>query len=125
MNSSSVSGDFLKAFSLIITSVVYFAVISGPGAFAQKHNSRPHALLKPASSKQGNGMGAYSTGNYRNLFREAGHSEKEISSKIEAAFQQLFHGDSATQAIYFPDGKNENGPLAYVSDVPHNDIRSE
>lgn len=70
-------------------------------------------------------MGAFATGNYRNLFREAGHTEKEITAKIDAAFNQLFHGDSATQAVYFPDGKNENGPLAYVSDVPHNDIRSE
>lgn len=71
------------------------------------------------------GKGAYATGHYRNLFRENGHSEAELTTKLEAAFQQLFHGDSATQAVYFPAGRNANGPLAYVSDVPHHDIRSE
>lgn len=69
--------------------------------------------------------GAYHTGKYRNLFLENGHSKKEILAKNEAAFQQLFHGDSATQRIYFSVGKNDNGPLAYVSDVLHNDVRSE
>ncbi|MBG0858992.1 MAG: glycoside hydrolase [Bacteroidales bacterium] len=69
--------------------------------------------------------GAYYTGKYRNLFRENGHSGKEIRSKIEEAFQQLFHGDSATQTLLFEAGKNENGPMAYVSDVLHNDVRSE
>lgn len=69
--------------------------------------------------------GAYATKSYRNLFLENGHSEQEINKKIVDAFQQLFHGDSATQKIYFPAGKNENGPLAYILDVNNNDIRSE
>lgn len=77
------------------------------------------------SAKLNDGSGAYQTGKYRNIFKENGHSEAEISTKINTAFNQLFHGDSATQAIYFPAGKNENGPMAYVSDVPHHDIRSE
>jgi len=68
--------------------------------------------------------GAFATGVYRNLFLENGHSEAAISAKIDAAFQQLFHGDSS-QAVYFPAGSNANGPLAYVSDVPHHDIRTE
>src|SRR2546428_3904429 len=59
------------------------------------------------------GKGAYTTGQYRNLFKKAGHTEEEITQKIDAAFQQLFHGDSATQAVYFSAGKNANGPLAY------------
>ena len=70
-------------------------------------------------------QGAYYTGKYKNLFLEDGHSKKEILAKNEAAFQLLFHGDSATQKVYFEVGKNSNGPLAYVSDVLHNDIRSE
>jgi oligosaccharide reducing-end xylanase len=69
--------------------------------------------------------GAYYTGKYRNLFLEDCHSKKEIQAKNVAAFQQLFHGDSVTQRVYFEVGKNSNGPLAYVSDVLHNDIRSE
>ena len=78
-----------------------------------------------AKSNPYNGSGAFATKKYRNLFAESGHSEKEITAKIDAAFQQLFHGDTATQAVYFDAGRNENGHLAYVSDVPHHDIRSE
>ena len=70
------------------------------------------------------GTGAYATGQYRDLFKENGHSPQESAAKMEAAFQQLFHGDS-TQVIYFQDGRNASGPLAYVSDVPHHDIRTE
>lgn len=69
--------------------------------------------------------GAFYTGKYRNLFLENGHSEKEIQTRNEQTYQQLFHGDSATQAIVFKAGKNENGPMSYVCDVLHNDVRSE
>jgi oligosaccharide reducing-end xylanase len=71
-----------------------------------------------------NGSGAFASGKYRNLFKENGHPEKEIIKKINSAFDQLFHGDSA-QTVYFEAGKNEKGPLAYVSDVMHHDVRSE
>lgn len=69
--------------------------------------------------------GAFYTGVYRNLFLENGHYETDIKEKNENVFQQLFHGDSATQRIYFETGRNENGLLANVSDVLHNDVRSE
>ncbi|WP_232335611.1 glycosyl hydrolase family 8 [Mucilaginibacter arboris] len=85
--------------------------------------AKAQTVKNPA--KLNDGSGAYATGKYRNLFKEQGHSEQEISAKIDAAFNQLFHGDTATQAVYFAAGKNENGPLAYVSDVPHHDIRTE
>jgi oligosaccharide reducing-end xylanase len=71
------------------------------------------------------GSGAYDTGKYRNLFAEQGHSGSEISAKIEAAYQQLFHGDPQTQAVYFPAGKNADGPLAYLTDWANHDARTE
>lgn len=37
----------------------------------------------------------------------------------------MFHGDPATQAVYFPAGKNADGPLAYLSDIAHHDVRTE
>ena len=80
---------------------------------------------KTVSVEKPDGKGAFQTGKYRNLFLENGHSIKEIKAKNEAAFRQLFHGDSATQAVYFDAGRNVNGPMAYVSDVLHNDVRSE
>ncbi|WP_207431183.1 glycosyl hydrolase family 8 [Sabulibacter ruber] len=75
--------------------------------------------------KAGKGKGAYATKKYRNLFKENGHSEAEVKTKIDKAYQQLFQGDSATQAIYFSGGKNERGPLAYIYDVYNKDVRSE
>jgi oligosaccharide reducing-end xylanase len=80
------------------------------------------AMAKPAA---GNGSGAYATGKYRNLFAEDGHSKKEIETKVEAAYQQLFHGDPQNQAIAFAKGSNSNGPLMYVTDWANHDVRTE
>lgn len=104
---------FCLAISLLIT-------FSSFGQKVQKGKSP-----KTVSGQKVKGKGAFYTGKYRNLFLEDGHSAKEIEARNEAAFQQLFHGDSATQKVYFEVGKNANGPLAYVSDVLHNDVRSE
>ena len=71
------------------------------------------------------GSGAFATGKYRNLFVENGHSDKEVTAKIDDAFKQLFHGDPNTQAVYFPAEKNENGPMAYIYDINSRDVRSE
>jgi oligosaccharide reducing-end xylanase len=71
------------------------------------------------------GSGAYATGKYRNFFKEDGHSEKEIHAKIEAAYQQLFHGDPQTQSVVFAAGSNFNGPLMYLMDWNNKDVRTE
>src|SRR6201996_4794697 len=71
------------------------------------------------------GDGAFKTGRYRDLFADRGHSAAESRAKIEAAFQQFFHGDPQTQAVYFESGKNEKGPLAYITDWANNDARTE
>lgn len=71
------------------------------------------------------GAGAYASGKYRNLFAEAGRSQQEVRRKVDSAFQQLFHGNPDTQAIYYPAGTNASGPLAYITDIKHNDVRTE
>ena len=73
----------------------------------------------------GDGSGAFHTGRYRDLFAEQGHSQAEIRARVDAAFQQLFHGDKDHQAIYYEVGANGNGPLAYVTDVANRDARTE
>ncbi|UWZ86585.1 glycosyl hydrolase family 8 [Occallatibacter riparius] len=86
------------------------------------------AVLVPALRAQApdaKGHGAFATGKYRNLFAEAGHSQKEIQAKIDAAYQQLFHGDPQTQSIGFAAGKNADGPLMYVTDWNNHDVRTE
>jgi len=85
-------------------------------------------LLSACATKihtSADGKGAYATGKYRNLFAETGHSQKEIRQKIDSAFQQLFHGNAATQAVYYEAGTNANGLLAYTTDIKHHDVRSE
>lgn len=59
---------------------------------------------------------------YPNAFRELlGKSESEIAAKINDTFEQLFHGDAGTEAIYFPTGADE----AYIFDVLHGQVRTE
>ncbi|MCX6335321.1 MAG: glycosyl hydrolase family 8 [Bacteroidia bacterium] len=107
----------------IITISLILALSLSYSACGQKAEKKKSP--KATTSQKVKGKGAYYTGKYRNLFLENGHSLQEIRAKNETAFQQLFHGDSASQAIYFDAGRNVNGPMAYVSDVLHNDVRSE
>ena len=69
--------------------------------------------------------GAFASRHYRNLFAENGQSDAEVRARIDAAFQQLFHGDPSSQAVFFQAGSNSNGPLAFVSDIKHKDVRTE
>jgi oligosaccharide reducing-end xylanase len=80
-------------------------------------------LQKP--QKKPDGSGAFATGHYRNLFAENGHSQQAIREKVDAAFQQLFHGDPANQTVYYTAGNNSNGPIAYITDIKHHDVRTE
>lgn len=59
---------------------------------------------------------------YPNPFRDVlMKPQSEIDAKIEGAFNQLFHGNADTQAVYFPVGANE----AEIRDIYHNDVRTE
>jgi len=103
---------------LFIAAVLLLALSAGiAGLSAQKSS--------PRESVPDNGTGAYATGKYRNIFAEAGYSQEAIAAKIERAYEQLFHGDIETERLFFPSGENENGPLAYIPDIQHNDVRSE
>lgn len=59
---------------------------------------------------------------YPSPFRELlGKTDAEVTAKLEAAFQRLFHGDPTTEAIYFNVGDDQ----AYIQDILHGDVRSE
>ena len=64
--------------------------------------------------------GAWETGKYRNVFREAGYSQEEIDAKLNKAYSDLFESEGPTQ-IYFEVGDD----MAYVSDVKNRDARTE
>lgn len=118
-------------FNLLTLSIgILYIFFCAPDTQAQQtlkldHVKDAYAGTAQQPLKLDDGKGAYATGRYRDLFKERGHSKKQIDTKINKAFNQLFFGNPDTQAIYFQAGKNELGPLAYISDVPHNDIRSE
>jgi len=78
-----------------------------------------------STSAKKTSSGAFATGHYRNLFAENGHSQKDIRGKVDSAFQQLFHGDPTNQTVYYSAGSNSNGPLACITDIKHNDVRTE
>jgi oligosaccharide reducing-end xylanase len=71
------------------------------------------------------GAGAFATGRYRNLFAEIGKSPEEIRKKVDSAFQQLFHGNPTNETVYYEAGSKATGPLAFVTDIKHRDVRSE
>lgn len=64
--------------------------------------------------------GAYYTGKYRNLFKEAGYSEEAITAKLEQAWFGLFEGDPDVR-IYYPMGDDKG----YMLDTGNLDVRSE
>ena len=82
-------------------------------------------IAPPPAAPSDDGHGAYATHNYRDLFAEHNHSQVQIQAKINAAFQQLFHGNPETESVFFSAGKNANGPLAYVTDWNNHDVRTE
>ena len=65
-------------------------------------------------------QGAWETGKYRNLFREAGYAQEAIDAKLNKAYSDLFESKGPTQ-IYFEVGDD----MAYVSDVKNRDARTE
>jgi len=101
-----------------IAVVVTLMGLAGIGA----QGGRSPSPRQPAAA---DGAGAFATGKYRNLFVEAGHGPREVEARITRAYQQLFHGDPETQRLYTPSGRNQNGPLAYIPDIQHTDVRSE
>jgi oligosaccharide reducing-end xylanase len=75
------------------------------------------------------GSGAYATGHYENLLREAGHSQAGIDARINATYDQLFGQrpgeDVHAQSVVFPDGKNAAGAMMYLTDWANHDVRTE
>jgi hypothetical protein len=59
---------------------------------------------------------------YRNLFAEFGYAQDAIDAKFNAIIQDLFHGP---KKVYFPFNDTDGTPLAYVTDVKNNDVRTE
>lgn len=110
----------MRSYTKYIAAGLGALTISGPSycQSAAFHHERSEPQLQ-------DGTGAYATGRYRNLFAELGYSRSAVQAKIDAAYRQLFHGDPQTQAVFFPAGRNKQGPLAYITDWANHDVRTE
>lgn len=65
--------------------------------------------------------GAFYTGEYRNLFREAGYTKEQVNQRLEGLWQTYFEGDEDNERLYYEVGDD----MAYILDVNNNDVRSE
>ncbi len=66
--------------------------------------------------------GAFTKGQYRNLFAEyLGVTESAVHAKIDAAWHQMVSGDPDSQRFVYA----VPGDMAYVPDVNNNDVRTE
>jgi oligosaccharide reducing-end xylanase len=96
--------------SVIIRIVFLYAVVflNSHSAFSQNKKE----------NKKATRQGAFYSGTYRNLFREAGYKQKDIDEKIAKAYHDIFEGPDR---IYFEVGDS----MAYVSDLKNHDARTE
>ncbi len=66
-------------------------------------------------------MGAFSSGVYRNLFKEyLGKSDSEVQARLDTAWDQLFYGSDESERVYYPAGTD----MAYIMDIGNGDVRS-
>ena len=76
------------------------------------------AAQSQPKQKQPTQKAAFYTGQYPNLFREAGYSQADIDKKVTKAYHDVFEGPNR---VYFEVGDS----MAYVSDVKNHDARTE
>lgn len=65
--------------------------------------------------------GAYYTGEYRNLFLEAGYTQAQVDQRLADLWRTYFEGDKDNERLYYEVGDD----MAYILDVNNNDVRSE
>ncbi|WP_424767918.1 glycosyl hydrolase family 8 [Paenibacillus sp. sgz302251] len=65
-------------------------------------------------------IGAFRTGQYRNVLAEYGYSEEEIGERLKSVWAALFEGDEETR-IYYQAGEDKG----YLLDTGNLDVRSE
>jgi oligosaccharide reducing-end xylanase len=103
--------------------IIYYTVIllslAGLTGF---HPAKTDDCKKDVKDKRGKIVpwekGAWETGQYRNLFLEAGYSQAEIDAKLAKAYYDVFEGPNK---VYFEVGDT----MGYVSDVKNKDCRTE
>src|ERR1041385_4568001 len=80
------------------------------------------ATTIPATPTPKPPLGAFETGQYRNLFKEyLNKSDADVQAKLDAAWKQLFYGNDDSERVYYPVGED----MAYIEDIGNGDVRTE
>jgi len=101
--------------SIHIAILVFALVCAGA---AQSGNQCSEDIQDARGKMKPWGKGAWETGNYRNVFLEAGYSRAAIDAKLAKAYYDLFEGP---ERVYFEVGDS----MAYISDLKNRDVRTE
>jgi len=101
---------FVTILTLLFASISYAQTSSASDCTQDIKDSR--GKMKPWKK------GAYQTGRYRNVFREAGYKQADIDAKLKEVYYEVFEGPNR---VYFEVGDS----MAYVSDLKNNDCRTE
>ncbi|HYD42592.1 MAG TPA: glycosyl hydrolase family 8 [Anaeromyxobacter sp.] len=80
----------------------------------------PEPPVPPAES-------AWTSGVYRNLFREwdPAITDAQVQAKLNQWWDSLFASTDDTKRVYYTNGTNANGALAHIRDIGNGDVRSE
>jgi oligosaccharide reducing-end xylanase len=119
VNSSSSSLRFVLALTLVPLSI---SACGAEGTETEPVGSLAQALDPPSPPS----IGAYTSGVYRNLFKEWNPSltDSSVQAKLDQLWNHYFLG-GATAKLYYANGTNANGPKAYIYDTGNRDVRSE
>ncbi len=109
--------------SAILSTVAAFLCMSpGVDSVAAHGSGTPERSGGSAMSSPTTSQGAYIDGVYPNLFTELlGTRPEAVKARVDSAFHQLFYGDSISERVYYPVGRD----MAYIEDVGNGDVRTE
>ena len=117
--SASISNPIMKNFVLIL---LIPCLIVGCAAPSTPVATVTVASQIPSTPTPEPPVGAFESGQYRNLFKEyLNKSDAEVEAKIEAAWKQLFYGNDDFERVYYPVGED----MAYIEDIGNGDVRTE
>jgi oligosaccharide reducing-end xylanase len=97
---------------------IIFSILLGTEVSGQESGDCENDVEDPRGKMVPWEKGAWETGEYRNVFLEAGYTQEAIEAKLARAYYDLFEGPDR---VYFEVGDS----MAYVSDIKNHDARTE
>jgi len=106
-------GIYMKTTLFVITFFSFcFFCMAAPDGDCEGDVNDPRGKMRPWDK------GAWETGEYRNVFLDAGYTQEDIDAKLAKAYYDIFEGPDR---VYFEAGDS----MAYISDLKNHDARTE